>query len=279
LSSQSLADAIRKMEASLTEKLVGFSSKKIREMSVEIKEELDTEYSYFFQFITDEVIGALSTPNLLGGYSAWKPLSAKWVKQKATSQHYVGLSNSLSRGKALGRTRKGGKEIGMSRIRANGNKPKGLVKVGAFADYIATLHGRGNTERFFGPVAIKYDFLAPDARIQVSINQDNGIVNRVRTTSVKRGQFVTFPKDMKMVANITAFGKLKGITFNEKKIVDFIIKRIDPANEKQWVKINSEIGIGRSKRPIRAIVTPILRYYMDKRLSEIVQRAIKSRRT
>ncbi len=267
------------MEASLSEKLVGFSSKKIREMSVEIKEELDTEYSYFFQFISDEVIGALSAPGVIAGYTSWKPLSAKWVKQKATAQHYIGLSNSTTRGKALGRTRKGGKEIGMSRLRASGNKPKGLIKVGAFADYIATLHGRGNTERFFGPVAISYDFVAPDARIQVSMNQENGIVNRVRTTSVKRGQFVAFPKEMKMVAKITAFGKLKGLAFNEKKIVDYIIKRVDPANEKQWVKINSEIGIGRSKRPIRAVVTPILRYYMDKRLSEIVSSAIKSRRT
>lgn len=88
---------------------------------------------------------------------------------------------------------------------------------------------------------------------------------------------MAFPKDMKMRATITAFGNLKGVKFNEKSIVDYIIKRIDPVNEKQWVKINSEVGIGRSKRPIRAVITPILRYYMDKRFSEILRAAIKSR--
>lgn len=276
--SKSLADALKKMEASLSEKLVGFSSKAVREMTVEIKEELNTEYNYFFQLISDEVIGALSTPGLLGGYTSWKPLSAKWVKQKATSKHYIGLSNSLTRGKGLGRVRKNGNEIGMSRLRANGPKPKGLVKTGAFSTYIATLHSKGNTERFFGPVAIGYDFISPDPRIKVTMNADSGVVNRVQTSSTTTGRFIAFPKTMKMVATITAFGKLKGIGFNEKKVVDFIIKRIDPAHEKQWVKINSEVGIGRSKRPIRAVVTPILRYYMEKRFSEIVRSAVKSRR-
>lgn len=278
MSNQSLADAIRKMEASLAEKLVGFSSKKIREMSVEIKEELGTEYNYFFQFILDEVVGSLNTPGLLSPYTSWKPLTPKWVKAKATSAHYVGLSNSLSRGKALGRSRKGGRDIGMSRLRANGNKPKGLVKVGAFEDYIRTLTSVGTTERFFGPIAIKYDFVSPSANFSVSVNQDSGVVSRTQVRSVERGTFVAFPKDLKMTAKITAFGKLKGIAFNEKGIIDYIIKRIDPVNEKQWVKINSEVGIGRSKRPIRAVITPILRYYMDKRFSEIVRAAIKSRR-
>lgn len=245
-------------------------------MSVEIKEELNTEYNYFFQLILDDVIGALSTPGLLAPYTSWKPLSAKWIKQKATGKHYVGLSNSLSRGKALGR-RNANKSIGISRLRANGRKPQGLVKVGAFEDYIKTLTAQGTTARFFGPVAIKYDFVSPDPRFSVTMSQANDIVARTQVRSSLRGTFVAFPKDLKMKATISAFGNLKGVTFNERNIVDYILKRIDPANEKQWVKINSTSGIGRSKRPVRAIITPVLRYYMDKRFSEIVRAAIKSR--
>ncbi len=266
------------MEASIAEKLVGFSSKKIREMSVEIKEELDTEYNYFFQMILDEVIGSLSVPGVLAPYTSWKPLGKKWVKQKGTSQHYVGLSNSLTTGRGLGRKSKGGRSIGISRLRANGRKPSGLVRVGAFEDYIRTLTSVGTTERFFGPIAIRYDFVSPDARFAVAFNQVNGEVTRTQIRSSSRGTFVAFPKELKMKATITAFGNLKGVSFNEKSIVDYIIKRIDPLNEKQWVKINSEVGIGRSKRPIRAVVTPILRYFMDKRFGEIVRSAIKSRR-
>lgn len=271
------------METSLSAKIVGFSSKKIREMTKEIEEELNTEYNYFFQMILDEVIGRVGTPGLLAPFTTWKPLTEKWAfhKQKfggyATGkEHYRGLSNSSTRGKALGR-RSTGRSIGMSRLRANGRKPSGLLKTGSFENYIRTLTAAGNTAKFFGPVVISYDFFSPDPNISVKINQSDGVVTRTQIRSASRGTFIAFPKEMRMTATITAFGNLKGVRFNEKNVVDYIIKRIDPGNEKQWVKINSEVGFGRSKRPIRAVITPILKYYMDKRMSEIIRAAIKSR--
>lgn len=280
----SLSDAFKKMEDSLAQKLVDFSSKKIREMTKELKEELQHEYDTFFTLMVEDVIGSLQTPGILAPYTSWKPLGEKWVFEKKKfggynngNEHYLGLSNSATRRKQLGRSRKGGKDIGMSRLRAYSSSKNKMVTVGPFRDYIQSLNTAGTTERFFGPIAITYDFISPDPNFRVTVNQQSGVVNRTQVHSAKRGVFVAFPKEMKMTANITAFGKLKGVAFNEKNVVDFIIKRIDPANEKQWVKINSEYGIGRSRRPIRAVVTPLLRYFIERRFPEIVRRAVKSR--
>lgn len=280
----SFAEALRKMEASLAEKLVGFSSKKIREMTKELRDELLHEYDTFFALMVEDVIGALGTPSILSPYTSWKPLGEKWVFEKrkfggysSGNEHYLGLSNAATKRKQLGRTRKGGKEIGMSRLRAYSSSKSKMVSVGPFRDYIQSLNTAGTTARFFGPVSITYSFVSPDPNFSVTVNQDSGVVERTQVRSAKRGTFVAFPKELRMTATITAFGKLKGVTFNEKNVVDFIIKRIDPANEKQWVKINSEYGIGRSRRPIRAVVTPLLRYFIERRFPEIVRRAIKSR--
>lgn len=263
------------MEAHLADRLVSFSSKKVREMSEEIKEELETEYNYFFQMILDEVIGAITTPGVLSPYVKWKPLSNQWVKYKGTNEHYVGLSNSQTMGRAL--RRRGSR--GMSRLRANGPMPAGAFKVGSFQSYIQSLNKAGTTARFFGPISVSYDFVTPSANFKVTPLVENGIVKQTLVRSAQRGQFVAFPKTLKMQATITAFGKLKGVQFDEWHIVDYILKRIDPANEKQWVKINSQYGFGRSRRPIRAVITPILKYYLERRFPEIVRAAIKARST
>lgn len=276
MSKQSLAKALAQMQASLTEKVVGFCSKTIRETTKEIAEELQIEYDYFFQMIVDDVIGELQTPGILAPYTTWKPLSKHWIKAKATSQHYIGLSNRLTVGRALGRKSRNGRSIGISRLRSNGVKPQGFVKVGPFESYIRSLTGKGTTERFFGPLKIDYDFQTGDPNITVYTQRDGAIVKRTQFRA-NRG-FVATPSSLKFKATISAFSALKGVTFNEKAIVDYIIKRIDPVNEKQWVKINSSYGIGRSRRPIREIMTPTLRYYMQKRFPEIVQAAIKARR-
>lgn len=276
MSKQSLAKALAQMEASLTEKLVGFCSKTIRETTKEIAEEIQLEYDYFFQMIVDDVIGELQTPGILSPYTTWKPLSKGWVKAKATSQHYIGLSNRLTTGRALGRKSKSGRDIGISRLRSNGLKPKGLLKVGPFETFARSLTAKGTTARFFGPLKIDYDFQTGDPNITVYTQRDGAIVKRTQFRANKG--FVATPNSLKFKATVSAFPALKGVTFSEKSIVDYIIKRIDPANEKQWVKINSAYGIGRSRRPIREIITPSLRYYMQKRFPEIVKTAIKVRK-
>lgn len=259
------------MEAHLAESLVGFTSAKVRETSEEIKQELDTEYNYFFQMIVDEVIGAVSTPGIFRSYVDWDPLSKKWIKQKSTSMFYVGLSNSRTLGRTL--NRKG--TAGATRLGDNANTPRGYVKVGSFQSYIQSLNQAGTTARFFGPVSVSYDFVSPSGNFKITSKQESSIVKR--TDARDKGRFVAFPKTVHMEARITAFSKLKGVPFNEWSIVDYIIKRIDPSHEKQWVKINSEYGIGRSRRPIRAVVTPILKYYYERRFPEIVREAVKAR--
>jgi hypothetical protein len=223
--------------------------------------------------IVDDVIGAVKTPGVIGYYSKWSPLSKKWTEYKGTNQHYIGLSNSLTRSSALGRKKAGG----MSRKREHYTAPKGLYKVGSFQSYIQSLNRPGTTERFFGPVSIIYDLTSPGADFRAYPKQLDGIVKRTDVQSIKSGKFVSFPKTLKLSATITAFGNLKGVTFDEWHIVDYIIKRADPSNEKQWVKINSQYGFGRSHRPIRSVVTPILKYYLQRRFPEIVQEAVKAR--
>jgi hypothetical protein len=279
LSKSTFKDAIKKMEASLAEKLVGFSSKKIREMTAELKEELQTEYDTFFLLIVEDVVGALNTPSRFIPYY-WQPLSDRWQIAKLkegnadiSQRHYIGLSNSSTARRPLGRA----KHNGMSRLRtATGSKSK-FVKVGPFGDYMRSLTSQGTTARFFGPVTLSYDFVSPDPRFSVTVSEKDGALQRVQVRSAERGTFVAFPKELKMTATVTAFGNLKGVAFNEKSVVDYIIKRVDPSNEKQWVKINSEYGMGRSKRPIRAVITPLLRYFIERRFPDIVRRAIKSR--
>lgn len=258
------------MEVHLSEQLVDFTSQKVKEISTEIKEELELEYDTFFDVIEKDIIRALSTPGIIRQFTSWQPLSPKWVKQKATSEHYVGLSNSRTKGNALGRSHR----YGAGRL--SEDVPRGHLKVGSFQSYIQSLNRVGTTARFFGPVSVSYNFIAPNPNLKVYPKQDNGIV--MRTDVRNKGSFFKFTGPMEMSATITAFGNLKGVAFDEWHIVDYIIKRIDPANEKQWVKINSSEGIGGSQRPLRAVVTPILKYFMTQRFPKIVKDAITARR-
>lgn len=273
------------METALAEKIVRFSAAEVRQMSEEIRRDLLAQYDKFFQDIMWDVIGATKTPYVISqGGASWEPLKEKWSFQKrklgqhSTGQeHYQGLSGASTMLNPLGRSRKGGKDIGMSRTRAASVKPKGKVKVGAFEDYIRKLAHPGTTARFFGDIVASYNVVSPDPRFRIEMKQSDGTITNVKARNTYSGKFAPIPSELRFTAKIEAFGKLNGLAFDEKNIVDYIIKRADPANEKQWVKINSEVGIGRSRRPIRAIITPMLRYYIQRRFPSVVRDAIQAR--
>lgn len=260
------------MESHLSAGLLNFTSRNVKEISEEIKDDIREEYDYFFGTMVREIIGAFYTPAILTAYATWDPLSDKWAHYKRTEMHYVGLSNGQTRSRSLGRT----STSGASRD-ATKSAPRGRVKVGSFVSYIEALNAAGTTERFFGPVAISYDFISYDPHIRFYPKNKEGVL--VKTDVRKKGKYFKYDGSaVSMGAYITAFGNLKGVQFDEWHIVDYIIKKIDPEHEKQWVKINSRFGIGRTRRPIRAIITPLVKYYMDTKFPRIVERAITNQR-
>jgi len=90
--------------------------------------------------------------------------------------------------------------------------------------------------------------------------QKGNVIDRIEAYSKKTGQMMMFKPDFTIRAQVTAFTRLTGVRFSEWSVVDFILKQVDPQNEKQWVKINGSAAFG-SRRPMRAMITPLITWY------------------
>lgn len=269
-----------------------------------LSSQLTRVYDRFFEILAENVLdvaaesdtahGYAETPPLIaaymGGAGRWQALSEKWINVKSRPMFanlpdgfYHGLTASVGAvsHSRLGRTRQPGSQPRKAHI--------ARPNTGAKTPFSKFIHGlakkSGSTERFFGPFEIEYKFYKEGRLFKVTKTPEQG-VEEIEVKSDKTGKFVMFPRDYSMGAELTAFPKLAQIGFNEWQVVDFILKRIDPANEKQWVKINARTGfapkkrysankkgqklsegqkyanrMGRGHRPIRALITPLISWY------------------
>lgn len=270
------------------------SNTQVRNITKEIALEINDEYDHFFEYILKYVIGhTVGSPAFFSNYlnPPWEPLSDRWNKTKAKSQperfnaetdrFYDGLSNgaTLSPNLSIRRNQKGFDE-GINRGNGRKQRARGKIKVPSFGSYIQSLTGQGNTERFFGAVTIQYEFKEPRVghviTAKMGVKKENGEdfrnqVLRLYTKARGTSGSAKNSSQMRMIGNVEAFGVLAKVQATEFYIIDYILKVVDPSHEKQWVKINSRKGwFGRGNRPIRGVITPLIKRYINKSLPEIM---------
>lgn len=260
--------------------------------SQDIAQEIQLKYDTFFEYMLTRLIGRNDAPGWFAQYlpgGEWEDITKKWSNTKHRinqsldesnyNSHYRGISSSNTMVNRLSVRRNDG---GAKRAGNPTRRKPGKVKTTPFATYISTLQTSGTTERFFGPVSLQYEIQAPQVGHVVTAKMghktltdpiSNNTIRNIYAKNVNayRKPLTALPKDMQITARVEAFGRLKEVQRVEWMLVDYIIKQIDPQNEKQWVKINGRTGgHGRGHRPIRALILPMIRWYFDKLLPDAI---------
>lgn len=250
----------------------------VESLSREAAEEVDRAYHAFF-FDMLGYLGMDALPRELRGYSLpWEDLSALWVHQKIkhgrasdTNQaFYIGITREQAAAKAARSTKR--------------RRKKAPVK--PFSEYISSLQNSGAVDRFFGPVTLKYEFQSPRLNETVSVRTGratarNPTPHRNQITSVRvqdnyLKKRVSDLKDHRVIGTIEAFKVFEMVQKTEWAMVDYIIRKVDAANKKQWQKINGTKGPRGTMRPIRAIILPMVQYFINERLPDELREVMKS---
>lgn len=294
MSSQSnftLEEAMNMMAQEIELEFVDICKTKVIQESQEIANEVQVKYDAFFEYMLTRLIGRNDAPGWFAKYlpdGEWRDITAKWSTTKHRinqaldesnyNSFYRGISNSTTAGKNLSVRKNDG---GASRPGVTRRK-SGKTKVPPFSQYISSLQAAGTTDKFFGPVTLQYEIQSPNVGVQVTAkmghktltgNAANNSIKNIyaKNTLAYRKPLTALPKDMSITARVEAFGNLRAIQQTEWAIVDYIIKRIDPSHEKQWVKINGRRGgHGRGNRPIRALVLPMVQWYFNQLLPDAI---------
>ncbi len=294
MSSQSnltLEEAINQMAQEVELEFIDMAKTQVIKESQEIAQEIQVKYDAFFEYMVTRLIGRNDAPGWFAKYlpqGEWTDITAKWSNTKHRinqsldesnyNSYYKGISNRSTAGKGLTvqKNGQGAKRVGITR------RKSGKVKVPPFASYISSLQGAGTTEKFFGPVTLQYEIQSPNVGVQVTAKMghktltgsaaNNSIKNiYAKNVNAKGKPFTALSKDLMVTARVEAFGSLRAIEQTEWAIVDYIIKRINTTNEKQWVKINGRRGgHGRGNRPIRALILPMVQWYFNQLLPDAI---------
>lgn len=262
---------------------------------------IEKDYEKFFAEM-ENIIGSIEVPAALTRYlpdGEWDLLTKAWMETKekyngegSGAEHFLGITGAdIHGGRGWLSRRKS--SPGMSRNKYASKAPAGSPTLQPFSNYILSLARGKSSERFFGPVTIRYDFqeIDPSVRITTKMGplspEDAEIhkneIRKILVRNVKTGKWAKAPSELRVTASIEAFRALEMVKRTEFDIVDYFIKQVDHKNEKQWVKLNGrtgwagkEGGRGRGHRPIRALVQPLIQYYINDALPEDMQNAYRS---
>lgn len=287
----SLGEAFQAFQQEVELELLTTTKDVVKRISLDVSRGIEIQYDDFFSDLLELIESRMDwVPKILRKYTPngeWDDISTRWsgVKQKrlgmgaGNNWYYKGISSSNTTSKALSIRKKG--DGGVERVDGRQKRSSKRVKTSPFAKYIATLQNSTTTEKFFGPITLQYDFQAPSIGHKITpvmgsktVNGEtfNNIITKINRRT-HRGTFGKIEGDLSVTAKIEAFSFLNRIQQNEWFIVDYILKRIDPANEKQWVKINGRRGPGKSGtkrgsegRPIRPILVPMIQFYIQEAL-------------
>lgn len=273
---------VDQLKTNILEHFFGLTHKEFVALVNERKDDMERIYYRFFHIISQELMDIdgdedTTPPRLVGHMGAnpqWQRLTDDWQERKlkadAYDLYYNGLTDMLgSPVKAkLGAARQGAK-----RDKKFSRSAKTMVE--PFDRFMKKLGRDPNAvDRILGRVSVTYSFGAPNVTMR---RVQNGNQLRQIMTQGAKGRFTQMPRAFVMDAEISAFDKLKGVDFDEWHVVDFILKRLDPANEHQWVKINSRYGFGKGKkgkrgpRPIRAIISPMINWFIQKGIPDTMK--------
>lgn len=278
---------LQAMSVRLSQRIAKKAVEDLRAQTNILAEKMDRAYEEFFSRLHSEVIGE-GTPwengapflikKFMGGEGQWRKLTGGWMDRKAIPRKgqfndhpqgfYQGLTGFYGRAtspKRLGRRTPG--SPGLPRLRGVA-RPGGTAV--PFEQFIRGLaRNKLSTERFFGPLEIQYE-ISKDGRTFRVTTLDKAIED-IDTISEKTGKLLMFPKEYSLKTTVTAFPQIRAIEFAEWYIVDYMLKRIDPVDEKQWVKINSRKAFGKKARPLRAMITPLISWYFNVEFARVMR--------
>lgn len=288
----SLEEALQAFQQEVELEMLSTTKDVVKSISLNVAQEMQKEYDYFFDELLTVIKGKLEyIPDYLQRYlpeGDWDFITSKWSKAKTkrigmpfgNNWYYNGISNALTTSKGLSIRKNDG---GVSRDDGRRSRSPKAKKTPSFESYISTLQDAGTTAKFFGPITLQYEFQSPaighkitpvmGARMVNGSMVDNVITRINRRTH--KGTWGKVEGDLNVTAKVEAFGVLKDLKKLEWFIVDYIIKKIDPANEKQWVKINGTSGgkgKGKGSRPIRPLILPMIQFYINDELPKAMRK-------
>lgn len=307
----SLQEALELFQQEVFIELADTNVQNVQRISREVAREVDEQYDQFFEDIVDIVLsrlGDLSEAVIkIGKFvpgGEWKDISTPWDRTKHTrigmprgdNWHYMGISGATTQAKGLKIRRKYGPgqiDRGIPRNDGRTARSPNKKKVRPFAEYLQTLQAAGTTDKFFGPVTLNYQFHSPIPGQKVTATMaaqtTNSLLPRnaiAKIVTRNKGRFDKMAGELDVSVSVEGFGALKHVQKLEWFIVDYIIKRIDRANEKQWVKINGEVAPGNSRkdskgrnlqhgRKVKPLILPMIQFYINDALPRAMRKGIK----
>lgn len=221
---------------------------KIKRADKQLSKDLKYQYGRFFIRIAVDFLGRYSgtgkgpTFGRESAFPTWQRLSHRWLAYKEeegdSNKFYTGVSNVEGR------------------VRNRRDGTKTTIKVTEnFRDYMKSLKP-DDVEYAMGKLIIEYTFRTKNKKFATTdIQNTHDLAQKVTKT-----QSDEFPDQLLITAEIKAFQNMAGLKQDEWDIVDKII--VELGYEEQWRKINAT-KFGRSGRPIRAVVGPMMQRFMS----------------
>ena len=224
-----------------------------------IRSALEKESDHFFAYIRDYVMLTMSgsTPTMLRGYTSWKPLTRKWINYKL--RH----SKRVRKGKVV----VGGVEkIGASNADKHYRGITGKLNV-----YIKQLAASGNSNRILGTPLVRMT-LGGGSESEVVVDKrvitKQGKVLLMGYRSDGKYGFIT-PKAGAPSITVKAFPNLQNLPSDESSLTQWL--GVQTGREEEWVKIYGT----HNNRPIRAIILPMIKWYIEKGFPRAMAKVIQ----
>lgn len=264
--------------------------KNLEARSSEIAKNLNEEYSEFFEYLSNEVIGVRGSgngaygdesraPAWIAPYTKWESLTPEWMNQKnriflekstpgSILDFYQGITAYMGTG---GRRRKISTRFGRK-----GSFRKKRANSGALADFVEGKSKEpGITQKLFGNLQLDFSLVRPDfGKVKLAKLKDAIKVIEQRTgkaSGKKAGAFASAMDGTKLIVTIYAFNKIDP-DWNESALVDYLIRR--DGNKEQWGKINAKRR-GNTWR-IRPVILPLINWYLQVGFKNAMPKALNS---
>lgn len=270
-SNQTMEQAFREYSLYITGRLAEVGVEAIKQFSQELSEDIQADYDSFFEELYGILSpGVTSTPSRLlqnmGGEAPWRNLSRSWNERKGDNKglFYKGLTDRMYKAKVNARDK-----------RKRGAKGRLPNKPTSFMDFLKKKSDRSAAEvkRLFGPLEISYMLQGAGMKTPVDINQKGNVISSIGriTTRNSKGQFIPRLGNVQLEANIMAFPYIKKVQdFSEWYVVDYLARK-DAGNRAQWRKVNSRVTPKGGIRPMRAIITPLISWFLTTKFRQNFQ--------
>ena len=252
----SITPALTAAALSIVQYLDDAQGQALMDKETKMRDAIEKEADRFFVYIRDYLMlwSSGSTPSLIRPYTSWQPLTREWMLRK------LGKSRRSKRGTVASLGNRTGATTADKHYR-------GLT--GKLNVYIKELARTGRANALFGK---------PITRIAFGDGTSSTVIDRTVVTKKGRVNYMGYRPDGKygfISAKgaqknliITAFPNLQGVPANEKALAQWMAERA--GRREEWMKIYSE----GNKRPVRAVLLPMVRWYVETGFPRAIQKVI-----